>query len=336
MKRIGYVRGLVANHQDYAVFSEVHFQSGKELNVALCTEAAGPSFDYWDSGKVEYVHYTNPNDLLDKFDILDVSEFYREYSQEILRNFKGKKVVTVFDNMPFANSYGQAGEMVKSFGVDKVIARSSMIKNMLELEGVPPDKISVVPSAVNTKLFKPGIFKGTFPAVLFCGRLVPEKGLDDLIIAMSGLDAELLVAGSGDTQYYQSLATMAGTQVKFLGEIKHSELNRFLSQGSVLVLPSVPTQNWIEQFGVIIIEAMACGLPVICSDTGSTRDIIVDGETGYLFPPKSWDILRFQIKSILGSFGLRNEMGTQGRRRVERLFSSDVVGKKLAGVYLSL
>lgn len=340
MKSVGYIRGSVANHQDYYVFRDVHEQSEKELNVACCTTANKPAFDSWDLGKIEFRQYQNLQELW-KFDILDTSEFYRDYSQEIIENFPGKKVVTVFDNLPFGIAEGNCGKL--STEVDHIIARSPMIKRMLELEGVQASKISVVPSAVDTELFKPGIFRGSTPQVLFVGRIVPEKGLWDLIIAMSGLNIDLQVVGDGDTEPYRKLAAKCQVNVKFLGEVRHESLPGLMHQSSILAVPSIPKidvynvqSSWVEQFGVIIIEGMASGLPVIVSDTGSTRDIISDGDNGYLFPPRSWDILRYKIKELCSNYALRNKMGISGRERAKTLFSTQVVGKQLARIYTEL
>lgn len=344
MKRIGYVRGEVANHQDFDVFSEVHAQSGKELNVACCTMAEGPNF-IWDHSKIELYQYKSIKDLFSEnyFDILDTSEFYRNYSQEIIHDWDGpvKKVVTVFDNLPF----GICDNLEEEFNrVDAVICRSPMIKNAMLLQGCPKEKLRFIPSAVNTDLFRPGVMTGQDPIVLFVGRMVPEKGLWDLIVAMSGLNAELQVVGeTGSNQVYAELARRCDTKVRFLGLKEHEQLAKIMQNVSILVAPSIPTINihspegsWVEQFGVILLEGMASGLPVLVSDTGSTRDIIIDGETGFLFPPRSWDILRNQIIYLLQNQGVRNTMGSNGRERVKRLFSTQVIGKQLAEVYLGL
>lgn len=344
--RLGYIRGNVANHQDYDVFKGVHFGSEQSLNVAACCQRDDNVDFFWDKGLIEFVQYNELSDLWtgDRegyFDILDTSEFYRDYSLQMLAEFPGKKSVTVFDNLPFGISYGRCGEF--SAGVDVVIARSPMIKRMLELEGVDPSKIQVVPSAVDVNLFKPGIMTNQQPVVLWVGRMVPEKGLWDLVVAMSGMEAELRVVGDGDIRPFVELSQYCKTNVNFVGPAQHEQLSSIMREVSLLVVPSIPKidvynpeASWVEQFGVVIIEGMASGLPVIASDTGSTRDIIVDGETGFLFPPRNWDILRMYIQQLLQSYGLRNEFGHRGRERAVKFFSSKVVGEKLAEIYLSI
>ncbi len=336
----GYVRGNVANHQDFDVFKEIHSASDQEINVScICTGVDQANFR-WDPSKIRFHKVENFQSIYNEYDILDTSEFYRDYSIDIIENFHGKKSVTVFDNLPFGISNGNAG--VLSEKVDIVIARSPMISNMLELEGVPKSKIKVIPSAVDPNLFRPGILTNQTNTVLFVGRLVPEKGLWDLIIAMTGMVAELKVIGSGDMSPYIDLADRCSVNLNYIGPCYHEELANEMRNASLLVVPSIPkitiynsSDSWVEQFGVVLLEGMASGLPVIASDTGSTRDIIIDGKTGFLFPPRSWDILRHYIIMLMDNFSMRNEMGCRGRERVKELFSSEVVGKKLAEVYLA-
>lgn len=339
---LGYIRGPVANHQDFTIFSEVHKQSAGSVNVACCTTSEKAQMNNWDPGKIRYRRYAEVAELFsDEFDVLDVSEFYRDYSLSVLKDFVGKKSVTVFDNLPHGISGGSAGKL--SDMADVVIARTPMIRNMLELEGVSRSKIHVVPSATNISIFKPGIFTNNNPVVLFVGRLVPEKGLWDLIVAMTGMTAELHVAGPGDISPYELLAKECKVDMKYHGALAHDQLPSFLRTGSLLVVPSIPKidvynpeNSWVEQFGMIIIEGMATGLPVIASDTGSARDIIIDAQSGCLFPARGWDHLRELIKQFLGSSSLRNQIGGRARERVQKTFSTQVVGNALAQIYLSL
>lgn len=344
MINLAYFRDNITNHQDFDVFSQVHIQSGQNINtICAHTSSDEPNFA-WDSGKIRRFRIPKNSswvDLAESFDIIDTSEFYRTYSMDILNHFPKKKSVTVFDNLPFGISQGYAGELSKLANV--VIARSPMIRRMLIREGVPDQKIHIVPSAVDIELFKPGYMTGNYPIVLFVGRIVPEKGLWDLITAMSGLNAELQVAGEGDIRPYEELAKLAGVKLKFLGPVSHQELPAVMKRASILCVPSIPKidiynpeASWVEQFGVVIIEGMATSIPVIASDTGSTRDIIAHGETGFVFPPRSWDILRNHIDTLLKNNAMRNSMGARGRDKVTRLFSAQVVGKMLANIYGNL
>jgi len=338
---LGYVRGNVSNHQDYVIFSEVHSQSLEKINVACCATKFEKN-NFWDKGKIRQRSYVDIEDIISgEFDILDVSEFYRDYSQSILSKFNGKKSVTVFDNLPFGISGGNAGAL--SANADLIIARTAMIKNMLLLEGVPDEKIQIIPSAVDTTYFKPGINTGNNNIVLFCGRLAPEKGLWDLIVAMTGLKAELHVAGEGDIRPYQTLASKCKVNMKYHGKIEYSGLASFYRSGSILVVPSIPkidaynpANSWVEQFGMVILEGMSTGLPVICSDTGSARDIFGVTKAGLLFPPRAWDILRDQIVMLLNNSAMRNELGGKALRRANSTFSTLNVGRLLAEAYSEL
>jgi glycosyltransferase involved in cell wall biosynthesis len=138
------------------------------------------------------------------------------------------------------------------------------------------------------------------PEILFAGRLSREKGILELVEAARGL--ELVVAGDGPLR----------TQVpKAQGWLPHDELERLYDRVAVVACPSHR-----EGFGVVCAEAMAHGRPVVASDVGGLRDLVVDGETGLLVPPRDVSALRAALDRLLGDASLRRRLGGAARERV--------------------
>ena len=140
--------------------------------------------------------------------------------------------------------------------------------------GAAPDRVMARAAAIRQEA-------GGQPIVLFVGRLVKYKGVDVLLEAMRGVSATAMLVGDGpERAALQRIAERAGVadRVKFLGEVSPAELAALYRACDLFVLPSVTRQ---EAFGVVLIEAMACGKPVISTDLGTGSSWVnQDGETG--------------------------------------------------------
>jgi glycosyltransferase involved in cell wall biosynthesis len=143
------------------------------------------------------------------------------------------------------------------------------------------------------------------PEVLYAGRLSSEKGVLELMEAADGLD--LVVAGDGPLRQRVPGA---------LGFVHHDELLQLYARAAVVVCPSLR-----EGFGVACLEAMAHGRPVVATAVGGLRDLVVDGETGLVVPPRDVGALRSALDRLLGDRELRRRLGAAGRRRAEERFS---------------
>jgi len=106
-----------------------------------------------------------------------------------------------------------------------------------------------------------------------------------------------------------------------VGWLSHEETFAYYEQSDICVVPSV----WREPFGLVAVEAMAAGLPVCASDIGGLRDIVVHGETGFLFPPGDGKKLAAKIERLLDDAALRGAMGNAGYERVLALYTWDAV-----------
>jgi glycosyltransferase involved in cell wall biosynthesis len=143
------------------------------------------------------------------------------------------------------------------------------------------------------------------PHALFAGRLSPEKGVLELVEAARGLP--LVVAGDGPLR-----DRVPGA----LGFVPHDELLRLYERAAVVACPSHR-----EGFGVVCAEAMAYGRPVVASSVGGLRDLVVDGETGLLVPPRDPDALRGALQRLLGDRELRARLGNAARERARGVLS---------------
>jgi glycosyltransferase involved in cell wall biosynthesis len=143
------------------------------------------------------------------------------------------------------------------------------------------------------------------PEVLYAGRLSAEKGVLELVEAARGLN--LVVAGDGPLR-----DRVPGVR----GMLPHDELERLYARAAVVACPSRR-----EGFGVACAEAMAHGRPVVASAVGGLLDLVVDGETGLLVPPRDPAALRAALERLLGDRELRRRLGAAGRDRIRGRFS---------------
>jgi glycosyltransferase involved in cell wall biosynthesis len=155
------------------------------------------------------------------------------------------------------------------------------------------------------------------PEILFAGRMVEEKGIRELAAAAEGLN--LVVAGDGPLRHLLPQSR---------GLVPHTELERLYRRAAVVVMPSHS-----EGQGVVAIEAMAHGRPVVGSRVGGLAELVVDGETGILIPPRDAAALRDALLRLLGDPELRVRMGTAGRRRIAHLCGWDQVAPKVLETY---
>ena len=172
------------------------------------------------------------------------------------------------------------------------------------------------------------------PLLLFIGRLRHYKGVDVLVRAMHGVDAHLLIIGIGPLQQtWQELARAEGLneKVTFLGECSERESLVARYAADIFVLPST---NRAEALGIVQLEAMACGMPVICTELGTgTSYVNRHGETGLVVAPNSPPALAAAINCLLADPKRRAQMGAAGRQRVLEAFTSQEMIRRTISFY---
>ena len=160
--------------------------------------------------------------------------------------------------------------------------------------------------------------------LVYVGRLAPSKGLDVLFRALPGVarrfpDLEVELIGDGPSRKEcEEMAEAAGLgeRCRFLGAVPIATVYEEMASAAVQVSPSM-----YEAFGLVNVEANSVGTPVVASETGGIREIVVDGETGFLFPPGDSAALEERIVRLLEDEELRDRMGRAARKRFEDHFS---------------
>jgi glycosyltransferase involved in cell wall biosynthesis len=197
----------------------------------------------------------------------------------------------------------------------------------------------VVPAiGVNTRVFQPCAARpseGRF-RVGYAGRLVAEKGLDTLIEAVGHLEApaELLLIGEGAARPALEARVRAGglsARVQFRPPVVPARLAGELCGLDTLVLPSRTTPVWKEQFGRVLTEAMACGVPVVGSDSGAIPEVI--GDAGLIFPEGDAVALAACLHQLKLDATLRRELAVRGMARVGRLYSQERIAAATLNAY---
>ena len=170
----------------------------------------------------------------------------------------------------------------------------------------------------------------------FIARLTREKGVLTLLRAAARIpfDYILLIVGNGPIKEQAvQLAIDLGIEnkVKWGGIISHSQLAEYMNCFNLFVLPSIPSSTWKEQFGHVVIEALACQVPVIGSDCGAIPELI--GAGGMIFPAGDDARLSAHIKTLHDDPDLRETLGVKGRQRVIENYSDQVIVRKLYQIF---
>lgn len=165
----------------------------------------------------------------------------------------------------------------------------------------------------------------------FVGRVVPQKGLGDLIDAIGKLDrddVELVVAGAGSAQReFERRARSLEVNASFLGLVPLSRIPEIMAAVDVMVVPSITTPEWSEQFGRVAVEAMFAGTPLITSSCGALPEVV--GNTALIVPERSPRPLADAIERLLSDSALSTDLADSAREEAMRRFQPDVLATKL-------
>lgn len=245
------------------------------------------------------------------------------------------KLIKILDSI-IKNSY-------KSF------ALTSGLKDIMEEFGIK-SKIEIIPLGVDIKIFKKSINKNLKKKycqnneflVISVGRLVEKKGMEYLIHAFKKVKSEikkvkLIIVGDGPL--YNKLLTLRDKlelkkDVIFTKEINHILLPKYYSASDLFVLPSIIDNiGDRETQGVVFLEAMACGVPVIGTNTGGIPDIISNKDVGVLIPEKDSEKLADEIIRLLKNKKLRENYSGNGYNHTLKNFSWEKIAKKYISTY---
>jgi L-malate glycosyltransferase len=173
----------------------------------------------------------------------------------------------------------------------------------------------------------------------FIGRFVPEKGVLDLIDAAAALSQPvtlLFVGGGALEEQLRSRAAERGMadRIRIARSVPHAEIPSYLNAMDLLVLPSYTVPHWKEQFGQVLVQAMACEVPVIGSTHAEIPNVI--GDAGLIFTERDSDGLREQLERLAGSAELRGELARKGRERMLARYTNTRIAEQTYDVYRTL
>ncbi|MEO0131896.1 MAG: glycosyltransferase family 4 protein [candidate division WOR-3 bacterium] len=201
----------------------------------------------------------------------------------------------------------------------------------------------IIPNGVDTNTFNPNvqplpIYQDNRPKILFLGRIEPRKGLKYLLLAFRNVvkkfpNALLIIVGKGllGYSYQQYITSEIKNNIHFVGLIPNHIKPQYYASCDVFCAPSVGR----ESFGIILLEAMATGKPVVASNISGYRTIIEDGVDGYLAQPKDPEDIATKIIKILEDAALRKELGTRARAKALR-YSWEKVSAQVEEYYYEL
>ncbi|NNJ10019.1 glycosyltransferase family 4 protein [Chloroflexales bacterium ZM16-3] len=223
-------------------------------------------------------------------------------------------------------SHGYRGPLtvIPQFGVDpEMFSQESGIRSR-ESESTGPE----------SRLLPPDSF-----IVGYLGRMVPEKGVLDLVEALPGLPDHIRLRLIGDgAQRPQILARAealgVASRVELRPAVGSTDVPAAMAEIDLLALPSRTTPNWKEQFGRVLIEAMSCGVPVLGSSSGEIPHVI--GDAGLIFPEGDTVALRREIARLAADEPLRADLARRGRTRALAEFTQAAVARRYVEVYAAM
>ena len=296
---------------------------------------------------------------LKTFDIVNTVETFNPATlaalNSKLKNPKQKLVITVWENVPFQNegrltiqNYIKKRALKEA---DHFITTSERARESLIIEGAKPENISTVMMGINLNNFRPerkdqkllklfNLSPQDF-IVLTIARHTWEKGIHDLILAFKKINlnknCKLLIVGDGP--YHDKLVLLTKklkifNNVRFVKNIDYKTIPKIHNLADLFVLSSIPVPGWQEQFGMVLIESMACGKAVISTLSGSIPEVI--GNCGMLVPPADSYELAKQLEVLYKDQKLRKNLGDESRKRALELFDANKVSEKIKEVFLKV
>jgi glycosyltransferase involved in cell wall biosynthesis len=287
-------------------------------------------------------------------DVLNVFELHNTSSAQAARwrMVDGPPVVVCcYENLPFSyesSALDRRKKRIVSTMADHFVAVTPAVVTALTQEGIPEAKITQLTFGVDLAAYGPqhrseelrrswGIRENEI-ALLYAGRLIREKGVTVLVRALqrlAHLPVRLVVAGEGpERAMLLDLARRLGVaaSVRFLGWLEPRALRAAMASADVLVMPSLPAPYWEEQLGFAAIEAMASGVPVVATRTGSLPWVV--GTGGVLVPPNDPDALAAELARLSTTPSTRLALSREARRHAERQHDAAAIAREYADLHL--
>jgi glycosyltransferase involved in cell wall biosynthesis len=338
---------LLADRFDVRVLATASNEHDVSSGLDLPVERIGALRDWMPRGRVGDLsalvvgdRYLRLDDALDRADIVHAAEIGVPFSHgpALLKERMGfRLVLTVWETIPFGEAYrrfrGRRQRRETIPRVDLFLAATERAREALVLEGVAPDRIQVAPPGVDTERFR----SAEPPAshlVLSAGRLVWQKGHQDVLRSLAvlrhrGVEASALIVGRGPEEArLRAYARDLGVDdlVEWRGGVPYDEMPAVFARASCFVLGSLATMWWEEQFGMVLAEAAAAGVPIIAAGSGAISEVL--GDAGRIFAAGDWIGLAGELEAVLAKPPVRVRHEETVRR-----YSLVAAAERYAAVY---
>ncbi len=291
-----------------------------------------------------------------EFDVLHVHDWLTAFAGISFKHYLRKPMVLTVHSTEVGRAQGLHG--ADSFSIDGiewwtayeanrvVVTSHSMKREICDHFHLPWDKVDVIPNAIDVTQYNPQIDTGPVRArygvgwgeklVLCVGRLVPQKGIEYFIRAIPTIaqrypEAKFVIVGEGWSRcYLEGIARSTGytQRILFTGFISDAEVIALMTSADVLVIPSI-----YEPFGIVALEGMATGVPVIASRVGGLAEVIEHDRTGIFVYPKSPGSIAWGVDQILSNPSHAEWLTQNARERLHKTYSWEAVAMKTVEVY---
>lgn len=284
------------------------------------------------------VKYFSHDKFLEKVNTIITLEVFSSLSRQFVELGKktGKKTaVLVYELIPnhpiYSIPYYQKNTKFVIKNANKFICVSNKAAQHLLALGAKKNKIKVIYPGIDLNIFKPGVKESKHSKIrlIFTGKLEKHKGVDDLIEIFQTLTKkykdkiELMICGKGSYLKEIKHLIKSNKNVKYFGQVKNERLPEILSEADIYVFPAEDTYKLnrkigSEQFGFSVVEALACGLPVVSYDCGALKEII--GKNNFSVAMGNKKALLEKIIKLIENPKLRKSVGKENLKRVGELF----------------
>lgn len=263
--------------------------------------------------------------------ILERGSSHPEYHRDVLveeYETYGLKEKADFQKVNYRHEAIHEYELTDYISVPSEFAKRTFVER-----GFPSNRIITVPYGVDLSQFRPLPKESDVFRVIFAGGMSLRKGVHYLLQAFSELklpNSELWLIGTKNPEIESTFKKYEGS-FRYFGHIPQPDLHRYYSQGSVFVMPSLE-----EGLALVQPQAMACGLPLVCTTNTGGEDLIEDGKEGFVIPIRSVEAIKEKLVWLFENPEACQEMGRAARNKVRTGFSWDDYGEKITQSYLKV
>ena len=304
---------------------------------------------------VDAMYLVGLEKALKGFDLACTREAYFHFTKQALiakkKGYVKKVLITCSETIPGNHEGIWRRKAFKKRAIreaDHFHCLTQKAKDCLVEEGCDPEKITVAGYGIDLNKFQVASFKRQDKKqlrLLFVGRLVEEKGILDLLetfksfqppvashltslkLRRASQSPELQIIGKGPLEKIIRKKCPSMIQKK----VPYKNMPKVYQSADIFVLPSKPTKHWEEYYGMALIEAMACGLPIVSTKSGAIHEVV--GNAGILVKPGNVRQLRKALGKLIEDKSLRNSLGRKARKRAEKYFDAKKQAVKLGKLW---